>query len=231
MHGGAALLVLVYNAILQSGFPDARAAPAVLAAGKYYALFGVALGAVLRHYAVKTSVLPYLESPSEERLEKLHRFPFYQAFNSLFCWLLAVPVLAFVSIKVNGAVHPVRFPLFCLSILVAGLLTSVYSTTFHTVLAWALSRSHEGEGREVPLGLAFTAKFTPWVAFVIPFLVYAVYVSFEKPAGMELAPYLRLGNFFLFLMALSGYGWVFCDFTSRGIRTFLQKPEAFTPAL
>jgi hypothetical protein len=218
MHAGAGVLVLIYNAILQRGFPAAPAAPLILKASRYYFLFAISLAGLLRHYSVKNRVLSYLEAPSEERLEKLHRFPLYQALNSLLCWLLAVPVMALVAIKVNGAVHPVRFPHFCLSVLFAGLLTSVYSTTFHTLLACTLSKSHAGNRTSVPLGLSFAARVTPWIAFVIPVLVYAVYVSFEKPPGMDPESYLRLGKFFLLLMALSGYAWVFCDFTSRGIR-------------
>jgi hypothetical protein len=32
---------------------------------------------------------------------------------------------------------------------------------------------------------------------------------------MELESYLSLGKFLSFLMALSGYGWVLCDYASR----------------
>jgi len=218
MHAGAGLLVLIYNAILKSGFPAEEGSPFVLEAGKIYLLAGISLAGWLRHSSVRKRILPYLASPSNARLEKLQWFPLQQAFNSLLVWLLAIPVLAYVATQVNGAVHPIRFPHFCLSIVFAGLLTSVYSTIFHTALVSALCRSQAKQLR----GLVFTARATPWAAILIPLLICFVYVGFEKPQGMDMAAYSKLGRFFSFLILLSGYGWIFCSLTSRSFREVMD---------
>ncbi len=210
MNITAALLVLAYNYILQQGVPEGAGTPH--AAGRIYLVSALLVAGYLRRRSVKRRVLPYLAEPTEERLRKLYLFPLEQALSSLACWFLAIPIIGFVSIQANGAVHPIRFPHFCLSIFFAALFTCAYSTTFHTLLVCALTKSSR------PPRIACIARVTPWVALLIPIVAGFLFFSFERPAVMSVEAYLRLERLFSILTALSGYAWVICDFLSRRIR-------------
>lgn len=206
IHVIAGLIVYFYHVILRSGFPP-NSSPSTLSVGRYYLYGALFLGAYFRRRCISRLVVPYLKNPSVENAERLETFPFKQAVLSGFCWFSAIPIIGLAAVLLNGRVHPIFFPHFCLSILFAGLIAMAHSSAFYVYLMTELLKE-----KHMPITprLRSWASLTPWIAIVVPFLTAVVFLSFDRPLQMHHESYLKLGRFFTFLLAFSSYAWVLC---------------------
>lgn len=169
-HFVGAMEVFAYNLLLRRALGSTMASPVVHAAMIFIgttALLGALVGRTLSHSGLLKDKSPLF-------------LPLARAALSAGSWLLSIPVLAVVTIKVQGHVNPVAFPHFVASVLIACLISIIYSSLCNLWIALKLAPDTARRPEFRPLVEAF-ARRLPLFASLVPLVTTATYLFLFRP--------------------------------------------------
>lgn len=206
-HVLGALEVLGYNMLLRRALGQAMATP-VVRAGILFILFTSLLGAVVgRHLTRKAA----LEGRSVLFL------PLVRASISAFSWLSSIPVLAVVAIRTQGHVHPIGFPHFVASVVIACLISTIYSSICNLWISLEIARERNRDVEERARLEGFL-RLLPVLASAIPLVATGMYLFFFRPWTLVPGTGKSLEYLLVAMIALGCYGTLLCRWAARRMR-------------
>ena len=198
--------VMGYNLLLRRALGNGMASP-VVHAGMLFVLATSLGGALIGRHLTRPGAL---EGKSPLFL------PVVRAGISAASWLLSIPVLAAIAIHFQGKVHPVGFPHFVASVLIACLISTIYSATCNLWIALKLA-PETARRPDFQRKLQTFVKHLPLAASLIPLLATAMYLFFFRPWTLLPGAGKSLEMMLVAMIALGGYGTLLCRWAGKQI--------------
>ena len=131
---------------------------------------------------------------------------------STVCWLGSIPVMGVFTLVRYGALIPLGFTHFCASIVIAWMITLIYSALFNC----ACFANESGQnGVIVDEQIRTILRRLPWAASGIPIVVALMFLFFSGRVIPTQSGSLILDRFLLLLLMCAGYGAVYCYWRVR----------------
>lgn len=205
-HFVGAMEVMSYNLLLRRALGVGMAAP-VVKGGMLFILATSLMGALLGRHLTRAGVLKG-KSPLY--------LPVVRAGFSAASWLLSIPAMAFIAIRAQGHVHPIGFPHFVASVIIACLISTTYA--FICNLWMGVKLAPEAARRpEFQTSLTSYVKRLPTAASLIPLVAAGMYFFYFKPWTLIPGFGKPLEMLLVAMIALGGYGTLLCRWAGRRI--------------
>ncbi len=205
-HFVGAMEVMGYNLLLRRALGNDTGSP-LMRAGMVFVLATSLLGALIGRRLTRAGALKG-KSPLF--------LPAVRAGISAASWLLSIPVLAAIAIHIQGRVHPIGFPHFVASVLIACLISTTYSATCNLWIALKLEPENSRRPEYQRMLQAFV-RHLPLAASLIPVIATAMYLFFFRPWTLLPGAGKPLEMMLVAMIALGSYGTLLCRWAGKRI--------------
>jgi hypothetical protein len=169
-HFLGAMEVLGYNVLLRRALGTGMSSP-IVKAGILFILVTQAVGAWIGRRLTRPEVL---------RNRSPLFLPLVRGGISATSWLLSIPILTVVALRTQGYVHPVGFPHFVASVVIACLISTAYSSICNLWLALELV-PEAARDRASRRQIERFVRVLPLFASLVPLVATAVYFCVFRP--------------------------------------------------
>ena len=148
---------------------------------------------------------------------------------------MSVPVLAAVALHYVGALHPIGFPHFVASMVIACLISTTFSSVCNLWVALDIGQSafesDQALAADADVGkdlarLRRFARLLPALAVAVPVVAASMYLHFFRPWEMVPGAAKALELYLVGLIALGGYGFVLCRAAVKRLGSLAISPAA-----
>lgn len=205
-HFVGAMEVMSYNLLLRRALGVGMAAP-VVKGGMIFILVTSLVSALIGRHLTRAGALKG-KSPLY--------LPVVRAAFSGASWLLAIPAMAFIAIRTQGHVHPIGFPHFVASVVIACLISTTYAFICNLWMGVKLA-PESALHPEFQAKLASFLKRLPTAASLIPLVAAGMYLFFFKPWALLPGFGKPLELLLVAMIGLGCYGTLLCRWAGRRI--------------